>query len=120
MSTATEMQQVEKTILSTLKGVLTSEKVQIFLITHLLGAVVIVVAAKSGLPESIISQMLFILLGSSGIGSAVLVTAHANVDAAATTAAIAAAKANPAAEVTALAKQAVADAMAAVPVIATK
>jgi len=90
-----EVQQLEKTILSTLKGVLTSEKVQIFLISHLLGAVVIIVCAKSGMSESAVSNLIFMLLGSSGLGSAVLINAHANVDAAATTAAIKSAQSAP-------------------------
>ena len=90
---------VEKKILSTLRDLFASQKFQLFVLTHLGELVVVLIASKLGASPELVSQLLFGVLASAGINSAVVTRAHATVDAAVTSATIAAAKSNLGAEV---------------------
>jgi len=86
------VQQAEKTIFTALKGILSSEKVQIFLLSHLSGLIGIIVAHKFGaLGAEAVTSLTNTLLASAGLSSTVLIGVHGYVDAQVTPAAIAAA-----------------------------
>lgn len=91
----TILADIEKKFLTTFTDLLKSQKVQLFVVTHVGMLLVILIASKSGVSPDVISNLLFGVLASAGVNSAVVTQAHAKVDAAATSAAITAAKSTP-------------------------
>lgn len=91
----TILANVEKKFTTTFTDLLKSQKFQLFVVTHIGMLLVVVIAAKTGVSPDVISAMLAGVLASAGVNNAVVTQAHAKVDAAATSAAISAAKVTP-------------------------
>ena len=72
---------LEKTILGTFKSLLTSQKVQFFLISQVVTFIVLYLSTKLGIDPKVIEELLFMALGKAGLESVMLTSAHAKVDA---------------------------------------